>query len=78
MSMNGKITLVSNKGTGSSRVCQIANGMTAQEVLHAELGLEDPEKYLILVQGKPVKKPSSHVLKDGDFVIIVPTNVKGA
>lgn len=75
--MNGEITLVSNKGSGSSRKVQIVVGMTAQEVLFAELGITDPSKLMVLVQGKEVTKPDTHKLKNGDFVIIVPKNVKG-
>lgn len=76
MSMNGKITLVSNKGRGSTRTVTIAEGMTAKEVLYAELGITDPDKWLIMVDGERCAKPESKKLHDGDFVIIVPTNVK--
>lgn len=78
MSMNGNITLVSNKGKGSSRTAQIVEGMTAREVIYAELGIQDPKGLLVMVNGKEVAKPADHKLKDGDFVIIVPKNVKGA
>jgi len=78
MGMNGKITLVSNKGTGSTRVVQIAKGMTAQEALYGELGIQNPKNLSVVVNGEPVPEPSKCVLKDGDFVIIVPSNMKGA
>ena len=78
MGMNGKITLVSSKGTGSVKEIQIAEGMTAKEVIFAELGMVDPETFAIVVEGKEVKDLSKCRLHDGDFVIITPTNVKGS
>ena len=78
MGMNGKITLVSSKGTGSVKEIQIAEGMTAKEVIFAELGMVDPETFAITVQGKEIKDLSKCELHDGDFVIITPTNIKGS
>ena len=78
MGMNGTITLVSNKGAGSSRKVQIVEGMTAKDVFYAELGITDPKGYTVLVKGKVVKDPTKCNLHDGDFVIIVPTDLKGA
>lgn len=77
MGMNGEITLVSNKGRGSSRTVKIVVGMSAQDVFYAELGIEDPSKYSVLVDGEHVKDPSKHKLKDGAFVVIVPLQIKG-
>lgn len=76
MGMNGYITLVSNKGTGSSRKVQIVTGMTIKEVIYAELGLKDPAKYLVLLNAKKCTEFGTK-LKDGDFVNIIPTDVKG-
>ena len=78
MGMNGKITLVSNKGEGSTRKVTIAEGMTAQEVLYAELGIQDPDKWLVVLNGSTITNLTGHPLHDGDFIIIVPTNVKTA
>ena len=78
MGMNGKITLVSSKGTGSVKEIQIVEGMTAKEVIFAELGMVDPETFAITVQGKEIKDLSRCKLHDEDFVIITPTNVKGS
>jgi hypothetical protein len=77
MGMNGEITLVSHKGTGSTRKVKIVCGMTAKEVLYAELGIADPDKLLVVVNGEPVEKPETCKLNSGDFVIIVPKDTKG-
>ena len=78
MAMNGNITLVSTKGTGSCKEVQIVEGMTAKEVIFAELGMVDPDKFAVTVQGKEVKDLSKCKLHNGDFVIITPVNVKGS
>lgn len=76
--MNGTITLVSNKDGGQSRKVKIAAGMTLAEVFHSELGCEvDPKKFGIMVNGKTVERPKSCDVKDGDFVVIVPSQIKG-
>ena len=77
MAMNGKITLVSNKSNGQITEPTIAVGTTLKEVLAAELGLVDPDKYQFVVNGEAIKDPSGCQLKDGDFVVISPTNYKG-
>ena len=77
MSMNGTITLVSNKGQGSTRSVSIPAGATAAEIFHAELGVEDPDKYSVWVNGAICGSPKDTILKDGDFVVITPRQVKG-
>lgn len=81
MPMNGKITLVSTAGNGGKGCCkevQIAVGVSARDIIFAELGHIDPDVHAITVQGKAVKDLTKCKLQDGDFVIITPTNVKGS
>lgn len=79
MALNGTITLISNKGSGSSREVRIAENMTLSEVFFSELGCDvDPAKHSIMVNGKTVKNPKEYTVKDKDFVIIVPSELKGA
>ena len=78
MAMNGSITLVSTKGSGSTRKVRVATGTTLAEVLTGELGVEvDPDKYTIVVNSKEVTNPRTVKVADGDFVIIVPSAIKG-
>jgi hypothetical protein len=79
MAMNGEITLVSNKGSGSTRKVKIASGANASEILAGEMGVEvDPEKYSVWVNGKSCTDLRNTPLGNGDFVIITPRNLKGA
>ena len=79
MAMNGKITLVSHKGNGSTREVTVAIGMTVREVLFAELDITDPDKLVVVVDGQalPQKEWATATLRDGAFVIIVPKDTKG-
>lgn len=77
MAMNGTITLVSNKGSGSTRSVSVPVGATASEIFHAELGVEDPEKFSVWINGAICNDVKATVLKDGDFVVITPKTVKG-
>ena len=77
MAMNGTITLVSNKDDGRTTKPQIPAGMTIRELIAAELGMVDPDKFQINVNGKTVTDRDSVSLQDGDFVIVIPKQVKG-
>jgi len=78
MPMNGTITIVSNKGTGSVRKANVARDMTLSEILHAELGAEiDPAEHRIMLNGAMISEPKKTTIKDGDLVVIVPVKVKG-
>ena len=77
MAMNGKITLVSNKDKGTCKRVTIESGMTAKEVIYAHMGAIDSKEFAVTVQGVTVKDPSKYKLRDGDLVVISPTNVKG-
>lgn len=78
MGMNGKVTLVSTKGNGSCKEIQVPEGMSCKEAIFAEMGMVDPDKHQICVNGQVTKRPEKVKLKDGDFVIITPTDVKGS
>ena len=79
MSMNGKITLVSNQRNGEITEPVVAKGTTVDKMLYAAYGASvDPGKYMVTVAGEVVEDLAAHVLKDGDFVVISPKNVKGA
>ena len=79
MGMNGNIFLISNSTSGSSsKQVQIAEGMTAQEAIYADLGTVDLSKRTVLVNGTLVEEPSEYVLSTGDFVVVSPKNLKGA
>jgi sulfur carrier protein ThiS len=79
MTMNGTITLVSNRDKGQMTNPSIPTNMSLESLLHAELGVVDPDKFQVVVDGTAVNKKdlSTHKLKGGEFVIIVPLNVKG-
>jgi len=77
MAMNGTITLVSNKDDGRTTKPQIPVGMTIRELIAAELGMVDPDKFQINVNGQTVTDRDSVSLQDGDFVIVIPKQVKG-
>lgn len=78
MGMNGTITLVSTKGGGCTKKVTVPVGMTAKECIYAELGVVDPATFIVTINGTAVKDPAKATLKDGDFVIVTPTNVKGS
>lgn len=78
MSMNGKITLVSNHKDGKISYPTVARGTTLRDILYAALGADvDPDKYQVTVGGSVVTKMADCKLKDKDFVVISPKNVKG-
>jgi hypothetical protein len=80
MARNGTITLVSNAGGGRTTKPTIAVGTTLKELLYAEYGADvDPDKYQFIVGGQIIAaaKTGACKLKDKDFVVVVPMNVKG-
>jgi len=77
MAMNGTITLVSNRDKGRMTTPQIPADMSLNSLIAAELGLVDPDNFAITVDGETVKDRKSFSLKNGQFVIITPINVKG-
>jgi sulfur carrier protein ThiS len=80
MAMNGTITLVSNRDGGKSTNPTVAKGTTVKSMLYAEWGASvDPDKHMVVLNGKvvPSDKLDSTTLKDGDFVMITPTQIKG-
>ena len=78
MAMNGTITLVSGQKGGQITKPQIAKGTTVKEILFAEYGASvDPDKHMVTIGGAVVKDFSKAVLKDKDFVVVSPKNIKG-
>ena len=65
MAMNGKVTIVTNKGGGNTKEITIPKQMTV-----------DPDKYTITVAGDVVKNPKTKQVNGGDFIIISPAQVK--
>ena len=81
MAMNGTITLVSNRDDGRMTKPTIAKNTTVKEMLFAEMGASvDPDKHRVMINGKTIEGSalSTTNLKNKDFVVISPLNVKGS
>jgi len=79
MAMNGTITLVSNQNSGQVSTPQIAKGTTVKDVLYSEYGASvDPDKFMVNINGgDAITDLAGCKLKDKDFVVVSPKNLKG-
>ena len=69
-----KILLVNNANDGFADYKNVTDGITLSELLEVEVG--DTSNVMARVNREEV--PGDHPLKEGDRVVITPTNIEGA